>query len=205
MCNRYTLESKIFAEHLAAINASLEFEDIPTGIMRPTHIVPIIHQHNDQQAFDLARWWLIPTWFKGEMKEWKAATFNARIETAAEKPTFKGAFKYGRCLIPATSYFEFTGDKPPKQLWTIRPQINAEYFYMAGLYTDWKDVRTCTIVTRGAHPDIQEIHHRQPAILDEEEIHDWLAGNMIEGNHFRMEFQKTEAATPAQKNRDAGD
>ena len=35
------------------------------------------------------------------------STFNARAETVAGKPMFCTAFKRGRCLIPASGYFEW--------------------------------------------------------------------------------------------------
>ncbi len=55
----------------------------------------------------VARWWLVPSWFKGEeAKGWKAATFNARIEEAKEKPAFRAVWRFGRCLIPAAGYCE---------------------------------------------------------------------------------------------------
>src|ERR1700760_2653912 len=47
------------------------------------------------------RWGLIPDWWKKPRKE-VPATFNARAETVAEKPMFRGAFKYRRCIIPAS-------------------------------------------------------------------------------------------------------
>jgi putative SOS response-associated peptidase YedK len=44
------------------------------------------------------RWGLIPDWWKKPRKD-VPATFNARAETVAEKPMFRGAFKYRRCII----------------------------------------------------------------------------------------------------------
>lgn len=59
----------------------------------------------------MARWWLIPSWHKGEEKDWKATTFNARIEDAKSKPTFRGVWKYGRYLIRAGGYYDWTGER----------------------------------------------------------------------------------------------
>jgi putative SOS response-associated peptidase YedK len=60
------------------------------------------------------RWGLIPTWWKKPRKD-VPATFNARAETVAEKPMFRGAFKYRRCIIPASGFYEWTGGKAARQ------------------------------------------------------------------------------------------
>ncbi len=189
MCNRYTLEKKIFDEHLAQMNQSLH-EELENEIIRPTNQVPIAMLANKKLELHFSRWWLIPSWFKGNMKDWKAATFNARIETAREKPAFREAWRNGRCLVPASSYFEFTGDTSPKQAWEIRPQTNTDFFWMAGLYTKWNGLITNTIVTRSPNPDIAQIHDRQPAILTESETDIWLEGGDIDGALWPMIFEK---------------
>jgi putative SOS response-associated peptidase YedK len=47
----------------------------------------------------------------------KLATFNARAETVAEKPMFRGAFKRTRCLIPVSGYYEWQDMPGGKQPW----------------------------------------------------------------------------------------
>ncbi len=58
-------------------------------------------------------WGLVPSWWKKPLKE-LPATFNARAETLAERPMFRGAFKYRRCIIPASGFYEWTGAKRAK-------------------------------------------------------------------------------------------
>lgn len=58
----------------------------------------------DERRLELARWGLVPTWAKEIGVGVRA--FNARIETAAEKPTFRSAFAKRRCLLPADGYYE---------------------------------------------------------------------------------------------------
>jgi len=60
------------------------------------------------------RWGMIPSWSKSF--DSKYATFNARIETVDEKPTFRNALKNAqRCLIPMAGYYEWSGAKGSKQ------------------------------------------------------------------------------------------
>ncbi len=124
-----------------------------------------------------ARWGLIPGWHRGELKDWRATTINARIEEAATKPAFRGPWKYGRCLIPAGGYYEWTGVKSPKQPHFFASAGNEETLWFAGLISVWNDLRTCTIMTRAANDSVQPIHDRMPVILSIQEREDWLAGS----------------------------
>ena len=125
----------------------------------------------------LARWWLIPSWHKGDVTDWKASTFNARIEDAANKPSFRGAWKYGRCLMPVGGYYEWTGSKGKKQPHFIQPAGNEETLWFAGLLSIWREAPTCAIVTRAANEAVDALHHRMPVILNSDERDAWLAGS----------------------------
>ena len=82
--------------------------------IRPTNQIPLILAQDGPRAVAEARWWLVPSWWKKELKD-LPPMFNARAETVAEKPSFRSAFKSRRCLIPATCFYEWTGDKGSKQ------------------------------------------------------------------------------------------
>ncbi|MCB5412177.1 SOS response-associated peptidase [Pseudogemmobacter faecipullorum] len=125
----------------------------------------------------LARWGLIPSWHRGELKEWKAATINARIEEARDKPSFRDAWRRGRILIPVGGYYEWTGEKSPKQPHFFQGAGNEETLWFAGLSSIWRDLMTCTIMTRAANDSVEPVHDRMPVILNSDEREAWLAGS----------------------------
>lgn len=125
----------------------------------------------------LARWWLVPSWHRGNLKDWKATTFNARIEEAKDKPAFRAVWRHGRCVIPAAGYYEWTGERGAKQPHFIHPAGNNETLFFAGLASRWEDLLTCTILTRAANDTTADLHHRMPVILDPEERDAWLGGS----------------------------
>lgn len=143
--------------------------------VKPTQDVLIFAK--DPLEAMMARWWLIPSWFKGDdPREWKATTFNARIEEAKDKPTFRQVWRHGRCLIPAGGYFEWTGTAGQKQPHFIVSAGNEETLWFAGLASRWRDNLTCTIMTRAATADVSAVHTRMPVILDAAEREAWLSG-----------------------------
>jgi len=126
-----------------------------------------------------ARWWFVPHWFDGRAEDWTQTTFNARIESAAEKPAFRAAWAKGRCIIPALGYFEWTGPKGDRKPWFISVETNLPVIFMAGLASRLRDgTRTCAVLTRPAAPQIAGLHDRMPVIVPPEEIEDWITGRM---------------------------
>jgi putative SOS response-associated peptidase YedK len=125
----------------------------------------------------IARWWLVPAWHKGELRDWKASTFNARIEDAKDKPAFRAVWHYGRCLIPVGGFYEWTGSKGARQPHFIRSAGNEATLWFAGLASRWRDLLTCTIMTREANAAMAGLHGRMPVILNAEEREAWLGGS----------------------------
>ena len=144
--------------------------------VKPTNQVLILAK-KDEMKLLWARWWLIPSWHRGEMKDWKATTFNARIEDAKSKPSFRGVWKHGRCLIPAGGYYEWTGEQGAKRPHFIASAGNEETLWFAGLASRWQDHLTCTIMTRAANDTVSDVHHRMPVILNADERDAWLGGS----------------------------
>ena len=122
-----------------------------------------------------ARWGLVPSWFDcASPKDWRAATFNARIEDARDKPTFRQVWRYGRCLVPVGGFYEWSGPKGARQPHFFRPGGNEANLYLAGLASRWGDLLTCTIMTRAATGAMGGLHDRMPVILNADEREAWL-------------------------------
>ena len=102
---------------------------------------------------------------------------NARSETVHEKPAFRMAFRYRRCVIPVNGWFEWRREGGEKQPYWIRPR-DAEMFSLAGLWERWEKgedpVETFTVLTTAASPALADIHHRQPVIVEEGDVDEWL-------------------------------
>ncbi|MDT1064193.1 SOS response-associated peptidase family protein [Paracoccus sp. CPCC 101403] len=124
----------------------------------------------------MARWWLVPSWHKGELKEFKLATLNARLEDAKDKPAFRSVWRYGRCLIPAGGYYGWTGARGSKQPHFIGFAGNEETLWFAGLASRWQDLLTCMIMTRVANVTVADVHTRMRVILNSDERAAWLGG-----------------------------
>jgi putative SOS response-associated peptidase YedK len=122
--------------------------------------------------FIQARWGLVPDWANEPPK---APTINARSETAAERPLFRSAFKYRRCLIPADGYYEWQRSGTTKR--PFRLHLDERLFSFAGLWAenDRLGVTSCTILTLPAAPQIAHIHDRMPVILDPEAYQAWIS------------------------------
>lgn len=144
----------------------------------PTQPIPVVRQTRERgREFVLMRWGLIPSWVKDPGNF--TTLINARAETAADKPSFRNAMKYRRCLIVADGFFEWTGTKGRKRCFHIRRRDSDEPIALAGLWKHWQgaegsEMETAVILTTGANADIAPLHDRMPVILDPEDFDAWL-------------------------------
>lgn len=100
-------------------------------------------------------------------------TNNARIESMAEKPTYRDAWKSGkRCLIPAWSYDEpYWGNNTKSTAWRFRRK-DCDAWTLAGLWSEWTDRTTGEIVPNftmltmncDAHPLLNKFHKPDPKL-----------------------------------------
>ena len=82
--------------------------DVPDAPPRyniaPTQSVLVVGLSKEgRPAAATFRWGIVPPWATGP----KPGPINARSETVADKPTFAGAFRKRRCLIPASGFYEW--------------------------------------------------------------------------------------------------
>lgn len=122
-------------------------------------------------------WGLVPSWAKQRQDK---PLINARFETAAVKPSFKGSYKRRRCLVPANGWYEWKTQGGEKQPWLI-DHAGGSLIAFAGLWDTWHGpdgenwLETVAILTSAAMGPLKKIHHRRPLILDTAEFADWLA------------------------------
>ena len=153
----------------------------------PTQDVPLVRFTRSEDGELIpgwARWGLIPKWFRKSLKEWKANTINARVETVAEAPTFRDAYRKGRCVIPMAGYYEWSTLTGKKEAYYVRPAGNEAGFLTLGLWSevqlpDWTG-QTVTMLTEPAEGQVATIHDRQPIIVDADGARLWLDGAPVE-------------------------
>ena len=151
---------------------------LPRYNVTPGQFLPgILLREGDELEWAILRWGLIPRWAKPDRIPDR--TFNARSETAAEKPTFRDAYKKRRCVIPVSGYYEWTGAKGSKQPYYFYNR-NQSPVILAGLWETWKyednTVESCTVLTTDADDKMGKYHHRMPVFLDNKSIRNWIAG-----------------------------
>jgi putative SOS response-associated peptidase YedK len=176
MCSRYSLTSPPEAVR-SYFRYQKEHVFPPRYNIAPTQPVGIVRiEESGIRAFGLVRWGLIPPWVKDPRTF--TTLINARAETVAEKPSFKGAFRHKRCLVPADGFYEWTGPVGAKRPHLIRPR-GGGLMAFAGLFESWlgpegSEIDSMAIVTVAANGTVGAIHDRMPAILDPAQFDAWL-------------------------------
>jgi putative SOS response-associated peptidase YedK len=118
------------------------------------------------------QWGLIPHWAKDA--QGSIALINARMETLSEKPSFKEAIKHQRCLVLMDSFYEWKTEGGRKVPYRIMMKHD-ELMVLAGLWDEWRGLRTFSIITTEPNKEMLPIHNRMPVVLQTEYDFDmWL-------------------------------
>jgi putative SOS response-associated peptidase YedK len=182
VCGRYDFQGVY--EHGQDLELT-RFFDVDLGELRPPprfnvaptqQVAAIRRTHEDARPrLVMLRWGLVPRWAKD--LSFGARTINARVETAAEKPAFREAFRRRRCIVPATGFFEWEKTGAARRPWRFVVR-GGEPFGIAGLWERWTGpegpVETCALLTTEANERVRPLHDRMPLILPREAHAAWL-------------------------------
>lgn len=190
MCGRFVSSSS--PEKIAEyFGAAFEGETLGENYnVAPTNdIYAVVAGPDGSPRLEVFHWGLIPVWAKERKLGQKM--INARAETLASKPAFKGVFTKHRCLIPMDGFYEWQAGrpggpltkagKPAKQPMFIQ-RLDGEPLAVAGLWSAWRDpaeqgadwLHTAAVVTTSANATMSPIHDRMPVILPRSAWATWL-------------------------------
>jgi len=182
MCGRFTRD--FTWEQVRAFSHMLDLvvpaeDPVPAYNIAPTDPHPVIVAADGGGIVRDMRWGLLPPWSKDTRLPY--STINARLESVADKPAFRGAWKQRRALIPASGYYEWPVIDGRKRPHFIRLD-GAPVLMFGGVWESRPDgaggeLLTYSVVTRAADPVIAPVHDRMPLILPPEVLRDWLHGS----------------------------
>ena len=179
MCGRYLLD--VPGSTLAAMFAAENHVGDLTARYNaaPTDRLPIVLNRSGVRSLEMASWGLEIPYGKRQL------LINARGETVAQKRTFSRAFRTDRCIVPASGFYEWVKEPDPtksgatvRQPWCFRP--TGELFAFAGLHylvpdSEGEAHSVFVVLTVGANAAVEQVHHRMPAILADQEMVDrWM-------------------------------
>lgn len=133
----------------------------PRDDIWPTETAAVLRRHGDGVELAQLRWGFAPPRPKAP------PVINFRSEGRR--------FTHGRCLVPASHFFEFTGAKSPKRKWKFT-KAGEDWFCFAGLWRPATGAlpESFTLLTTEPGPDVAPIHNRQIVILERADWAAWL-------------------------------
>lgn len=176
MCGRFVIE--LSAELLAEVFGLATVPEIrPSYNVAPTQIVPVVREVSDHRSLVQLKWGLVPPWAKDPGIG--SQMINARSETVAQKPSFRHAIKYHRCIVPVSGWYE----------WQHVERAKIPYYFhlkdgrplgLAGIWEEWRApdgtlLDTFSILTTAANEIVAPVHDRMPVVVPPDAYSIWLS------------------------------
>jgi len=169
MCNLYeqNVAYSQFVDEFSRLRLPLVFPppsatpNLEPREIKPTDPAPVIRRGEGGVELVQLKWGFAPAAAK------RPPVINFRSEGRS--------FGRGRCLVPASAFFEFTGTGYPKTRWRFTAP-ESDWFCMAGLWRpaagDWPE--SFTLLTCAPGDDVRPYHDRQVVVLGRGQWAAWL-------------------------------
>jgi putative SOS response-associated peptidase YedK len=182
MCGRIVLKAPA---RQVAVEFELPVEPVLSARYNITPgqaVATVRADRNGVRSCDLLHWGLVLPWSAGPQDG--PLLFNARSETAAQRPSFRQAFARRRCLIPADGFYEWR-QAGRQRLPHYFTGADGRLLALAGLWERWRgtggqELESCTILTMAAGAVVAPVHHRMPVILPKQALASWLSNDAIQ-------------------------
>ena len=171
MCGRYSLTTSLdrLLPHLKGpLPDGLVEHYAPRPQVRPGEPLLLQRQEHGRLAVGLALWGMVPSWSRDPLG--LRRPINARSETVADKPFFRGPWRHRRALIPADGFYEWQKRSDgSRQPWLFRPR-SREPFWLGGLWERWigadgGELDTAVILTTVPNDLLRRVHDRMPVVI----------------------------------------
>ena len=172
MCRSFALFSNLIAL-MEYVQLSDELDDYtPSYNITPGQSTPVVTLEGGEPHLRSMRWGMVPAW--AAHTDIGDKLYNARSETAPDKPAFRLAWSHRRCLVPANGFYEFQRGRRP---WHIR-LADRELFCFAGLWECWdkgdEPLYSFSILTCNPNDTVARVHNRMPVVLPAQAESEWL-------------------------------
>ncbi len=182
MCGRYVI-TKPVSKTEKIVKSAIQISHMDNYNAHPRQKLPVIKKYKNGNTLENLTWGLLPNWAKDKDKKFKAL-INARLETIDEKVTFKKLIKDFRCVAVADGFYEWKREMKDKTPYYFTREDKKPIFF-AGIY----EIDQFCLITEKASENIQEIHHRQPVILNQIDVNRYL--NLeLSGSNFLKNCKK---------------
>jgi putative SOS response-associated peptidase YedK len=179
MCASYMIRSRNPEQFGIPVEYRIDIEEYAAQIFVPYQFAPVIRREPQGAVLTAMRFSLLPSWSK-EAKV-KFATHNARLETMAEKPTWKSVLVRRHALVPLTDFIEpiYTGELAGHMVAFSVPE--GQVIFAAAVWDEWVQRETgevipsFSIITSEPLPFVREVgHDRSPVFLNPDAAQVWL-------------------------------
>ena len=166
MCGRYAV-TKPVTKTAGLIKTNIKVEDNDNYNAHPTQKLPIIKSYTNGKTIEQCNWGIVPSWAQ-DKKDFRPL-INARLETLIEKVSFKKLIQTSRCIVVADGYYEWKREEKEK-IPHYFTRTDSSLMFFTAIH---QNNQFC-IITKEASNKVKEIHHREPLIINEEQITNYL-------------------------------